>query len=91
MAVRDTTAEESRSEVNHDTLVTDLGQHFAPLMEKSPDGIYIWLDEVHKVCNERLAAMFGYSVKDWQAQVPFLGALWQRKTRSSSPPTTTPA
>ena len=40
---------------------------------KSPDGVYLWLDEVHKVCNERSARMFGLTVEEWRDTQPFLG------------------
>jgi PAS domain S-box-containing protein len=60
------------SEVSHSTMLAELAEQYEPLMEHSPDGVYLWLDEVHKICNARLAALFGYSVEEWQAQVPFL-------------------
>jgi PAS domain-containing protein len=41
-------------------------------MEQSPDGVYLWLDETHKVCNERLAKLFGFTVEQWSATQPFL-------------------
>jgi PAS domain S-box-containing protein len=76
MAATDATAglRESQTENSHETLIAELARHFAPLMESSPEGIYLWLDEVHKVCNARLADLFGYSIESWQAQVPFLGS-----------------
>ena len=41
-------------------------------MEGSPDGVYLWLDEAHKTCNERMAEMFGYTVEEWSEAEPFL-------------------
>lgn len=50
----------------------ELAEHFRPIMEGSPDGVYLWLDEAHKVCNERLADLFGYTVEEWSTTEPFL-------------------
>ena len=50
----------------------ELTEQFRPVMEQSPDGVYLWLDEAHKACNERLANLFGYTVEEWCATEPFL-------------------
>jgi PAS domain S-box-containing protein len=50
--------------LDHDDVVPQLAKHLRPLFESSPDGIYIWLDETHWACNEKLARMFGYSVAE---------------------------
>ncbi len=41
-------------------------------MQQSPDGVYLWLDEAHKACNERLADLFGFTVEEWREAQPFL-------------------
>jgi PAS domain S-box-containing protein len=46
--------------IDHDVATKELAEHLAPIFEQSPDGVYIWLDEEHWVCNARFAAMFGY-------------------------------
>ena len=56
----------------HVDVMKELAQQFRPLLEESPDGVYLWLDESHKVCNERLARMFGCTVEEWCATEPFL-------------------
>jgi PAS domain S-box-containing protein len=53
-------------------VIDSLATQFKPVLDSSPDGVYIWLDEVHKVCNERLARMFGYTVEEWCSTAPFL-------------------
>lgn len=53
-------------------VVRELAEQFRPVMEGSPDGVYLWLDEAHKACNERLAALFGHTVEEWCAAQPFL-------------------
>jgi PAS domain S-box-containing protein len=56
----------------HADLLQTLAEQLQPVFDHSPDGVYLWLDDTHKVCNERLAAMFGYSVDEWCAAPRFL-------------------
>ena len=53
-------------EHEHVKILRELGEQFKPMFEKSPDGIYVYIDEVHKICNERFARMFGLSVSEWK-------------------------
>lgn len=53
-------------------VMRELAEQFRPVMEQSPDGVYLWLDETHKACNERLANLFGFTVEEWSATQPFL-------------------
>jgi PAS domain S-box-containing protein len=50
--------------VAHDDAIPRVAEHLAPVFEASPDGVYVWLDETHWTCNEKLAGMFGYSVEE---------------------------
>jgi len=56
----------------HETLIGELAAHFQPILEHSPQGVYLWLDEAHKICNEQLAKLFGYTVQEWRAVPAFL-------------------
>ena len=56
----------------HETAMGELVEQFRPIFEQSPDGVYLWLDEAHKACNERLANLFGFTVEEWSAAQPFL-------------------
>jgi PAS domain S-box-containing protein len=58
---------------NHKKLMTDLQTQFKPLLDNSPDGVYLWLDEDNMICNEKLAKMFGYKdAKEFSVTSPFL-------------------
>ena len=56
----------------HTDVIRELAEQFRPVMEQSPDGVYLWLDEAHKACNERLADLFGYTADEWRKAEPFL-------------------
>jgi PAS domain S-box-containing protein len=57
---------------SHSEIMQELQEQYGPVLESSPDGVYLWLDETNKICNERLASMFGYSVQEWCEAEPFL-------------------
>lgn len=59
-------------ESEREGIIKELAEQLRPVMEQSPDGVYLWLDEAHKVCNERLAEMFGHTVREWSEAEPFL-------------------
>jgi PAS domain-containing protein len=58
--------------VAHDVATKELAEHLAPVFEASPDGVYIWLDEEHWICNGRFAELFGYDGPDELHDTPRL-------------------
>jgi PAS domain-containing protein len=59
-------------EHEHVKILRELSEQFEPMLKNSPEGIYLYLDEVHKICNERLAAMLGLTVPEWEAMEGFV-------------------
>jgi PAS domain S-box-containing protein len=59
-------------EHEHEKILKELLEQFQPLFQKCPDGIYLYIDEVHKICSERFAKMFGLTVKDWEKMEGFV-------------------
>jgi PAS domain S-box-containing protein len=58
--------------VSHDDAVRELADHLRPVFDSSPDGVYVWLDEEHWICNGRFASMFGYDSPDELNNTPYL-------------------
>ena len=58
--------------LQHEDVIPTLAEHLRPVFDSSPDGVYVWLDETHWTCNERLAAMFGSSVAELENTPNFL-------------------
>jgi hypothetical protein len=53
-------------DAHHEHLMEEIAKEFEPVLKNSPQGIYIYLDDTHKICNEKFADMLGYSsVQDW--------------------------
>ena len=51
---------------HHEHLVKEIAEQFEPVLSKSPQGIYIYLDDEHKICNKKFADMLGYkSIEEW--------------------------
>ena len=59
-------------EHEHVKILRELSEQFQPLFQNSPEGIYLYIDEVHKICNERFAKMFGLTVAEWEAMEGFV-------------------
>lgn len=54
------------NDVHHEHLIKELTEQLKPVFENSPQGIYLYLDDTHKSCNQKFADMLGYvSVEDW--------------------------
>lgn len=51
---------------HHEDLVKGITEQMKPVLEKSEQAIYIYLDDNHKVCNKKFADLLGYkSPKEW--------------------------
>ena len=57
---------------HHEKLVEGITQQMKPVLEKSGQAIYLYLDDNHKVCNKKFADLLGYkSPKEWaDAEAP---------------------
>ncbi len=53
-------------DVPHENLIKELAEQFEPIFTNSPQGVYLYLDNTHKICNQKFADMLGYkSIDDW--------------------------
>ncbi len=53
-------------EHHHTELVIGIAEQLKPILDKSKQAIYVYLDDTHKVCNKKFADLLGYkSAKDW--------------------------
>lgn len=59
----------------HEVWLAALGEQLAPVFEHSKDGVYVYLDDRHKICNDKLAKMFGFnSAAEWARTPDFLNS-----------------
>jgi hypothetical protein len=51
---------------HHEELVKGITEQMKPVLEKSEQAIFIYLDDAHKVCNKKYADLLGYkSPAEW--------------------------
>lgn len=65
----------------HSDILKEMKEQFKPLLENSPDGIYFWLNDDNMICNEKMAAMFGYSVEEMCKTPNFLNKFVAEESR----------
>jgi PAS domain S-box-containing protein len=53
-------------------ILSEMAAHFQPLFDRSPLGVYLYVDDHHKICNERLARLHGMTIQEWQSTPTFL-------------------
>lgn len=59
----------------HEEWLAALAEQLAPVFENSKDGVYVYLDDRHKICNDRLAKMWGFgSAAEWAHTPDFLNS-----------------
>ncbi len=51
---------------HHEHLIKELADQLEPVLTNSPQAIYLYLDDTHKICNQKFADMLGYeSIEKW--------------------------
>jgi PAS domain-containing protein len=51
---------------DHGGLMGDLADEYREILDTSSQGIYLFLDDGHKICNARFASLLGYeSPEEW--------------------------
>jgi hypothetical protein len=72
------------SEEHHEELVRGLYDQMKPVLDGSEQPIFIYLDDNHKACNNKLASMLGFkSPKEWAEKQGFLEAYVEEKSRET--------
>lgn len=53
---------------HHEHLIKEVTELYRPILDNSPQAIYIYLDDAHKTCNQKFADLLGYkSIDEWVA------------------------
>lgn len=51
---------------HHEHLIKELAEQLEPVFSNSQQAIYLYLDDIHKICNQKFADLLGYkSIADW--------------------------
>ena len=67
----------------HQGVIEDARKQFAVILKESKQGIYMYLDDTHKLCNEEFATMLDYkSAEEWsKVEKPFTEAFVESKSQ----------
>ena len=72
------------AEAHHEELVKGLYDQLKPILEESEQPIFIYLDDNHKACNQKLADMLGFkSPQEWAKKQGFLEVYVTEKSRET--------
>lgn len=62
---------------HHGDLFQAAVKQFQALFDESPQGMYLYMDDVHKACNERFAKLLGYrNAAEWNAVLENIPAVF---------------
>jgi hypothetical protein len=72
------------SEEHHEELVKGLYDQMKPILDKSEQPMFIYLDDNHKACNNKFATLLGFKSKeDWAQIMGFLEPHVAEKSRET--------
>lgn len=54
---------------HHDELMRSIAKEYQDIFENSEQGMYIYLDDSHKICNKKFATLLGYGSEDEWSKV----------------------
>lgn len=53
-------------DAHHEHLIKEVAEIYEPILSSSTQAIYIYLDDQHKICNQKFADLMGYSsINEW--------------------------
>jgi len=69
-----------QSEAHHEELIAGLVDQIRIVFESSEQGMYLYLDDTHKVCNQKFASLLGYRTPEEWARAEEFTALVAEKS-----------
>jgi hypothetical protein len=56
----------TNEEQHHEELIKGISKQMESILDSSEQAIYIYLDDIHKVCNDKFSSLMGYgSPEEW--------------------------
>jgi len=67
----------------HEGVIEETKKQFSVILKESKQGIYVYLDDTHKLCNEKFASMLAYrSAEEWsKVEKPFTETFVEGKSQ----------
>jgi PAS domain-containing protein len=74
------TNEQSR----HEELIAGISKQMKSILDTSQQAVYIYLDDIHKVCNGKFASLLGYrSPEEWAKDENLMEATVERSSQET--------
>jgi hypothetical protein len=71
-------------EQHHEELIAGISKQMKSILDSSEQAIYIYLDDIHKVCNGKYASLLGYrSPEEWAKVEDPLEATVERSSQET--------
>ena len=68
----------------HQEILDGVSEEFKEIFEESKQAIYVYLDDTHRICNQRFVSLLGYkSTEEWLAiDEPFIEAFVNEESQN---------
>ena len=72
----------TNEQLHHEELIAGISKQMKTILESSQQAVYIYLDDIHKVCNGKYATLLGYrSPEEWAKEQDPLEATVERSSQ----------
>ncbi len=69
---------------HHEELIAGISKQMKSILDSSHQAVYIYLDDIHKVCNGKFASLLGYrSPEEWAKDENLLEATVERTSQET--------
>ena len=70
--------------LHHEELIAGISKQMKSILDSSQQAVYIYLDDIHKVCNGKYASLLGYrSPEEWAKDENLLEATVERSSQET--------
>jgi len=71
-------------QLHHEELIAGISKQMKSILDSSQQAVYIYLDDIHKVCNGKYASLLGYrSPEEWAKDENLLEATVERSSQET--------
>jgi hypothetical protein len=74
----------TNEQLHHEELIAGISKQMKSILDSSQQSVYIYLDDIHKVCNGKFASLLGYrSPEEWAKDENLLEATVEQSSQET--------
>jgi PAS domain-containing protein len=74
----------TNEQARHEELIAGISKQMKGILDSSQQAVYIYLDDIHKVCNGKYASLLGYrSPEEWAKDENLMEATVERSSQET--------